>query len=87
MYDDSILYAKGQGACVFWILFSKDYLAKYTKKATKKPTVSHQQAKQPETHTKRQATQHGCLPSLLGDGDFKIEIVYGEEITVNVPVV
>jgi hypothetical protein len=23
----------------------------------------------PETHTKRQATQHGCLPSLLGDGD------------------
>jgi hypothetical protein len=26
----------------------------------------------PETHTKRQETQHGCLPSriyLLGDGD------------------
>ncbi len=23
----------------------------------------------PETHTKRQATQHGFLPSLLGDGD------------------
>jgi hypothetical protein len=22
----------------------------------------------PETHTKRQATQHGCLPNLLGDG-------------------
>jgi hypothetical protein len=22
-----------------------------------------------ETHTKRQATQHDCLPSLLGDGD------------------
>jgi hypothetical protein len=22
-----------------------------------------------ETHTKRQATQHGFLPSLLGDGD------------------
>ncbi len=21
-----------------------------------------------ETHTKRQATQHDCLPSLLGDG-------------------
>jgi hypothetical protein len=22
-----------------------------------------------ETHTKRQATQHGCLPSLLGSED------------------
>jgi hypothetical protein len=33
----------------------------------------------PEAHTKRQATQHGCLPGLLGDGDNKIEIVYGEE--------
>ncbi len=35
----------------------------------------------PETHTKRQATQHGYLylPSLLGDGDKGIEIVYGEE--------
>jgi hypothetical protein len=22
-----------------------------------------------ETHTKRQATQHGCLPSLLGDAN------------------
>jgi hypothetical protein len=30
-----------------------------------------------ENHTKRQATQHGCLPSLLGDGNKKIEIVYG----------
>jgi hypothetical protein len=29
-----------------------------------------------ETHTKRQATQHGCLPSLPDKG---IEIVYGEE--------
>ncbi len=33
----------------------------------------------PETHTKRQATQHGCLPSLLGDGNKGIEIEYGEE--------
>jgi hypothetical protein len=33
----------------------------------------------PETHTKRQAAQHGCLPSLLGDGDKGIEIVYGEK--------
>jgi hypothetical protein len=33
----------------------------------------------PDTHTKRQATQHGCLPSLIGDGDRGIEIVYGEE--------
>ncbi len=32
-----------------------------------------------ETHTKRQATKHDCLPSLLGDGDKVIEIVYGEE--------
>jgi len=31
----------------------------------------------PETHTKRPATQHGCLPSLLGDRDKGIEIVYG----------
>ncbi len=30
-------------------------------------------------HTKRQATQHGCLPSLLGDGDKGIEIAYGKE--------
>jgi hypothetical protein len=28
-----------------------------------------------ETHTEGQATQHGCLPSLLGDGDKGIEIV------------
>jgi hypothetical protein len=33
----------------------------------------------PETHTKRQATQHGCLLSLLCDGDKRSEIVYGEE--------
>ncbi len=32
-----------------------------------------------ETLTKRQATQHGCLPSLLCDGDKGIEIVNGEE--------
>ncbi len=36
------------------------------------------------THTKRQATQHDCLPTvpiLVGDGDKRIEIlmVYGEE--------
>ncbi len=29
-----------------------------------------------DTHTKRQATRHGCLPSLLGNGDRGIEIVY-----------
>jgi hypothetical protein len=33
----------------------------------------------PETHTKKQATQHGCLPSLLGDRDKEGEIVYVEE--------
>jgi hypothetical protein len=32
-----------------------------------------------ETHTKRQATRHSCLPSLLGDGDKGIKIVYDEE--------
>jgi hypothetical protein len=32
-----------------------------------------------ETHTKRQAIQHGCLPSLLGDGDKGFEKVYSEE--------
>ncbi len=32
-----------------------------------------------ETHTKRQATQHGWMPGLLGDGDKEIEIVFGEE--------
>ncbi len=32
-----------------------------------------------DAHNKRQATQHGCLPSLLGDVDKGIEIVYGEE--------
>ncbi len=32
----------------------------------------------PETNTKRQATQHGCRPSLVGDGGKGIEIVYGE---------
>ncbi len=31
----------------------------------------------PYTHTKRQATQHDCLPILLGGGDKWIEIVYG----------
>jgi hypothetical protein len=33
----------------------------------------------PETHTKRQATQHGSLPSLLGGRYKGNEIVYGEE--------
>jgi hypothetical protein len=32
-----------------------------------------------ETHPKRQATQHGCLPSWLGDGGKGIEKVNGEE--------
>jgi hypothetical protein len=32
-----------------------------------------------ETHTKRHATQHDCLPSLLSDGDKGIEIVCSEE--------
>jgi hypothetical protein len=32
----------------------------------------------PETHIKRQATWHDCLPSVLGNGDKWSEIVYGE---------
>ncbi len=36
----------------------------------------------PETHNKRQATQHSCLPSLLGDVDKGIEKVYGEETSI-----
>ncbi len=38
-----------------------------------------------ETHTKRQATQHGCLPCLLVDGDKEIQIVYGKEKNCTVP--
>jgi hypothetical protein len=29
--------------------------------------------------TRRQVNQHDCLPSLLGDGDIWIEIVYDEQ--------
>jgi hypothetical protein len=32
-----------------------------------------------ESYTKSQTIQHGCLPSLLGDGGIGIEVVYGEE--------
>jgi hypothetical protein len=42
-------------------------------------TVSNRETYRDWTHTKRQATQRSCLPSLLGDGDKGIEIVYGEE--------
>jgi hypothetical protein len=31
-----------------------------------------------ESYTKSQTTQHGCLPSLLGDGDKGIELLCGE---------
>jgi hypothetical protein len=33
----------------------------------------------PEAHNKRQATQNGCLLSLLSVRDKEIEIVYGEK--------
>jgi hypothetical protein len=33
----------------------------------------------PGTQIKRQETQHGCLPSLLGHGDKRFEMVYSEE--------
>jgi len=32
-----------------------------------------------QAHTKRQATQHGCLPSLLGDGDPGIKELYTDQ--------
>jgi hypothetical protein len=32
---------------------------------------------QSEKHTKRLAIQHGCIPSLLDDGDTGTKIVYG----------
>jgi hypothetical protein len=34
----------------------------------------------PETHTKGQATQHGCQPSLLGDGDLTFGIGSSAEL-------
>ncbi len=34
----------------------------------------------PETHIKRQAIRHDCLPTLPGNGDKRHEIVYGEDI-------
>ncbi len=36
----------------------------------------------PEANTKRQVTQHGCMPCLLGDRDKGIEIVYCEGKTI-----
>ncbi len=33
----------------------------------------------PETHFNRQATRHDCLPSLMGNGNKIIEIVYGDD--------
>ncbi len=45
----------------------------------KRVTWLDYQALEPETHTNRQATQHDCLPLLLGDGDTGFEIVYDEE--------
>jgi hypothetical protein len=38
-----------------------------------------------QRHTKRQATQHGSLPSLLDDGDKGIELVYGEKKEITGP--
>ncbi len=35
-----------------------------------------------ETRTKRQVTQHGCLPSMLGAGDKEIKIVCDEETNI-----
>jgi hypothetical protein len=45
-------------------------------------TVFHSQKEdelEPETNTKRQATQHDCLPSLLGGGHKGIKIVREEK--------
>ncbi len=33
----------------------------------------------PGTHIERQVTQHDCLPSLLGDAEKWIEMLYGDD--------
>ncbi len=39
-----------------------------------------------DTHTRRQATQHGCLPSLLGDGgQMNLNIVWWKKFLSTVP--
>jgi hypothetical protein len=45
---------------------------------SQKTVESNAKLPKPETQAKRLATQHGCVPSLLEDGDKLIEIVYGE---------
>jgi hypothetical protein len=42
---------------------------------TTRPLLTSHQGEGTEIHTKRQASQHGCLPSFLGDGDKEIKIV------------
>ncbi len=49
------------------------------RRADEPPFFLHLDSFKPEKHTKRQETQHDCLPSLLDDGDKEIEKVYGEE--------
>ncbi len=39
----------------------------------------------PETHTKRQATQHDCLPSLLGDGAGRTKTLFYRQDKPNEP--
>ncbi len=41
--------------------------------------LSHVAGCESETHIRRQAILHDCLPSLVGDRDKGIEMVYSEE--------
>jgi hypothetical protein len=62
-----------------WTQATVTYCVSNSKKPLQNPNcVNGTAGCEPKTHTKRQATQHGCLPSLLGDEDKGIEIVYSE---------
>ncbi len=71
----------------FWLTWSERGLVGTVGKPTKsrwsrdqkKNGYSSGEVVRPETHIKRQATRQDCLPSLLGNGDKWIDIVYGEE--------
>ncbi len=48
---------------------SMGLIKKNSKKCEPLPFQPINQRPEPETHIKRQATRHDCLPGLLGDGD------------------
>jgi hypothetical protein len=66
-----------------WYLCKKSLAIIYTVYIYSEYFVNKWYAHCPETHTKRRATQHGCLPSLLADRDKGIEIVNGEEKNIS----